>query len=138
MLFRSKKYRTFQISGDSMLPVPDKSWVTGEFVQDLSSIKDNGLYIILTLNEGVAFKKVVNKLREKGMLQMISINPEYTPYDLSVGEIREVWKFVHYISSEVPEPIIKEPLYQQMEFIKTELEQIKNQIGMFSPARGKQ
>jgi hypothetical protein len=28
----------------------------------------------------------------------------YEPYDLSVNEIREVWRFVHYISPEMPEP----------------------------------
>ncbi len=128
-----RKYRTFQLSGDSMLPIPDKSWVTGEFVQDMSAIKDNELYIVLTLNEGIVFKKVVNELREKGSLRMISINPEYAPYDLPLGEIREVWKFVHYISSEVPEPVEKEQLHHQIEFIKTELGQIKAQIGRIVP-----
>ena len=29
-----RKYRTFQLKGDSMLPIPDGSWVTGEFLQD--------------------------------------------------------------------------------------------------------
>jgi transcriptional regulator with XRE-family HTH domain len=132
-LSKEKKYRTFQISGDSMLPIPDKSWVTGEFVQDLTNIKNNGLYIVLTLNEGIVFKKVVNELTEKGTLRLISINPEYAPYDLPPAEIREVWKFVHYISSEVPEPPEKEQLHQQIEFIKKELEQIKLQFERFSP-----
>ena len=44
-LSSNKKYRTFQITGDSMLPIPDKSWVTGEFVQDWN---DN-LLVMLTL-----------------------------------------------------------------------------------------
>ena len=132
-LSAEKKYRTFQVSGDSMLPVPDKSWVTGEFVQDMGSIKDNSLYIVLTLNEGIVFKKVVNELREKGTLRMISLNPEYAPYDLPPSEIREVWKFVHYISSEVPELLQKESLDQQIEFIKNELTEIKTHIGRFSP-----
>jgi transcriptional regulator with XRE-family HTH domain len=131
-----KKYRTFQISGDSMLPIPDKSWVTGEFVQDMSAIKDNGLYIVLTLNEGMVFKKVINELRENGTLKMISINPEYAPYDLPLSEIREVWKFVHYISSEIPEPAEKENLHHQFEYIKTELGQIKARIGLIAPDTG--
>lgn len=128
-----KKYRTFQISGDSMLPIPDKSWVTGEFVQDLSSIKDNGLYVVLTLNEGVVFKKIVNELREKGTLRMISLNREYDPYDLPMAEIREVWKFVHFISSEVTENLEQESLHRQIEFIKNQLETIKAQIGKITP-----
>ena len=132
-LSAEKKYRTFQVSGDSMLPIPDKSWVTGEFVQDMGSIKDNGLYVVLTLNEGVVFKKLVNQLREKGSLLMISLNSEYAPYDLPLGEVREVWKFVHYISSEVPEPAEKEHLHHQLGFIKTELGQIKARIERIAP-----
>jgi transcriptional regulator with XRE-family HTH domain len=102
-LSKNKKYRTFQISGDSMLPIPDKSWVTGEFVQDITQLKNNELYIVTTLNEGVLFKRILNEIRERGSLKMISINPEYNPFDLPVAEVREVWKFVHYISEEVPE-----------------------------------
>ncbi len=132
-----KKYRTFQVSGDSMLPIPDKSWVTGEFVQDMGAIKDNELYIVLTLNEGVVFKKVINELREKGTLRMISINPEYAPYDLPLAEIREAWKFVHYISSEIPEPGEKEHLHHQIEYIKTELGQIKTKIEQLVPDNDK-
>ena len=29
-----RKYRTFQISGDSMLPIPDGAYITGEFVEN--------------------------------------------------------------------------------------------------------
>jgi hypothetical protein len=35
-LSREKKYRTFQISGDSMLPIPDGSYVTGEFIHSFN------------------------------------------------------------------------------------------------------
>jgi transcriptional regulator with XRE-family HTH domain len=31
-LSKSEKYRTFQLNGDSMHPIPDKSWVTVKFV----------------------------------------------------------------------------------------------------------
>ena len=33
-LSEKRKYRTFQLRGDSMLPIPEGSWVTGEFLQD--------------------------------------------------------------------------------------------------------
>jgi transcriptional regulator with XRE-family HTH domain len=123
-LSKEKKYRTFQISGDSMLPVPDNSWVTGEYVQDLSDIKDNGFYIVLTLDEGIVFKRVKNELKTKGTLQMISTNPEYTPYDLPLSEVREVWKFVHYITSEVPESSETQQLQHEIRAVRTELRQV--------------
>jgi len=127
-LDKEKKYRTFQISGESMLPIPDKSWVTGEFIQDFSTIKNDGLYIILTMNEGIVFKKVKNEIPEKGSLHLISLNTNYKPYDMPLIEIKEVWKFVHYISSEIPENNTPEKLSCQIEWIKDKLERIEKKI----------
>jgi len=99
-----RKYRTFQITGDSMLPIPDKSWVTGEFIQNWEMIQDHQAYIILTLNDGIMFKVVENRLRSEGRLILHSLNPLYESYTVDLKELREVWRFVHYISSELPEP----------------------------------
>ena len=83
-----RKYRTFQVSGDSMLPVPDGAWVTGEFVQDWLSLSNRVACIVLTLDEGVVFKIVENQLREKGTLRLISLNTVYEPYSVSGSSIR--------------------------------------------------
>lgn len=127
ILTRDKKYRAFQISGDSMLPIRDKSWVVGEYVQDLNSIKDDHPFIVLTLNEGVVFRKLKNELKEKGSLKMISMNTEYVPYDLPVSEIREVWKFVLYITDEIPEPADNQQIFKKLEQIQKEIAGIRNQ-----------
>lgn len=127
-LDKDKKYRTFQIAGDSMLPIQDKSWVVGEYIQDLDTIKDDHLYIVLTLNEGIVFKKVKNELQKKGSLKMISMNPEYTPYDLSIVEIREVWKYVLYITDEVPESFDNLRIFKNLDEIKSEIGKIKDQL----------
>ena len=101
-LSRERKYRTFQISGDSMLPIPDKSYVTGEYVLDWHNIHDKQAYIILTIDDGIVFKIVENHI-DKGFLRLHSLNTLYEPFDIPLNEIKEVWKFVHYISSEMPE-----------------------------------
>lgn len=127
-LAREKKYRTFQISGDSMLPIPDRSWVTGEFVRDWTEIKNGERYVVLTLNEGVVFKLVKNLLEQEACLEMISTNPVYSPYKLAVQEIREVWKFVHYITGEIPEMNASSDLIRQIDQIKNDLEIIKGRL----------
>ena len=33
-LSAERKYRTFQLNGDSMFPIPDKAYVTGEFLEN--------------------------------------------------------------------------------------------------------
>lgn len=101
-LSKQKKYRTFEISGDSMLPIPDGSWVTGVFVQDWSTIRDRDACIILTSEDGIVFKVVENKIKADGKLVLHSLNPEYNPFEIPVNDIREIWRFVHYISSDLP------------------------------------
>ncbi len=101
-LSANRKYRTFQVSGDSMLPIPDGSWVTGEFIADWHGIISGKPYIVLTLNDGVVFKIADNLIGSEGALRLYSLNPFYEPYDLPVGEIREVWHFVNFISTELP------------------------------------
>ncbi len=87
-----------------MLPIPPHgSWVTGEFVQNWELIRNRQAYIILTLNEGILFKVVENMIAESGLLRLHSLNPIYLPYSIHVNEIREVWRFVHYICAELPE-----------------------------------
>jgi len=102
-LSRQKKYRTFQVNGDSMLPIPDGSWITGVFIQDWNSIRSKDAYIILTMNEGVIFKVVENAIQTDGKLILHSLNPVYEPFEISVNDIREVWQFVNFISSEIPD-----------------------------------
>jgi transcriptional regulator with XRE-family HTH domain len=103
-LSADRKYRTFQISGDSMLPIPDKSWVTGEFVQNWESIRDQQAYIVLTINDGILFKVIENRIKSESRLILHSLNPLYDSYPVDVQDIREIWRFVHYISSQLPEP----------------------------------
>ncbi len=111
-LSRERKYRTFQISGDSMLPIPDKSYVTGEYVLDWHEIHDRQAYIILTIDDGIVFKIAENHI-DKGFLRLHSLNPLYQPFEIPLNEIKEVWKFVHYISSEMPESM-NQPREQQL------------------------
>lgn len=103
-LSRDRKYRTFPISGDSMPPVGDGSWVTGEYVQNWQTLRDGQPYIIVTKDEGIVFKVVYDQIKEKGCLLLCSTNPAYPPYEVPISEVLEIWKFTHYISHELPEP----------------------------------
>ena len=123
-LSKQKKYRTFQISGDSMLPIPDGAWVTGVFIQDWNSIRDREAFIILTSEEGIVFKVVENKIRGEGKLILHSLNPAYEPYEIAVNDIREIWQFVNYISQEIPENIA-DTNYQLAQTVKKLTNEVK-------------
>ena len=130
-LSRSKKYRTFQISGDSMIPIPDKSWVTGEYVENWSMIRTNYPYIVLTLDDGIVFKVVENRIKKDGQLRLISLNPLYETYEIEASQVKEVWKFVHYISSEMPEPNMpKEKLMEEVQSLKQQVLAIQTKLSL--------
>jgi transcriptional regulator with XRE-family HTH domain len=125
-----RKYRTFQLKGDSMLPIPDGSWVTGEFLQDWMNIISGNAYIVFTMNDGIVFKVVENSIRTDGKLILYSLNSLYEPYEVHISEVKEIWKFVNYISSELPDPVIPEKqLIQTVAGMKKDLERIKNKLG---------
>ncbi|MCX6248833.1 MAG: LexA family transcriptional regulator [Bacteroidetes bacterium] len=123
-LSKQKKYRTFQISGDSMLPIPEGAWVTGVFIQDWHAIRDKDACIILTSEEGIVFKVVENKIKEEGKLILHSLNPAYEPYEIGVNDIREIWQFVNYISPEIPENTA-DTTYQLVQTVKKLTHEVK-------------
>lgn len=128
-LDRNKKFRTFQISGDSMPPVSDKSWVTGEFVQNWKTIKDGYPYIVVTENDGLVFKLLYNQLDKNQTLLLCSTNPIYEPYEININEVYEIWKFVNYISNEMPEPnLSRDKLNSSLLNMQKEIREIKNTL----------
>ncbi len=129
-LSKQKKYRTFQLKGDSMLPIPDGSWVTCEFVQDWNEIINGHGYIIFTMDEGIVFKISENRITDEGKLILYSLNPIYEPYDVQVTEIKEVWKFVNYISAELPDPMIpNDSLLKTVVGLKRDMNWMKRKVG---------
>lgn len=126
-LSRDKKYRTFTINGDSMPPVASGSFVTGEYVQNWNTLKSGYPYILVTKDDGIVFKIVYNKIKENKSLQLVSTNPLYEPYEVDIRDVLEVWKFVNFISSELPDPKLeKDDLSSVVMNLQKEIRQIKN------------
>jgi len=98
---KDKSYRTFQIQGDSMLPIPEGAWVTASYIQNWEMIKDGTPCIIVTQDDGIVFKLVYNQLEKNQTLLLVSTNRNYTPYDLEIGKVIEIWKFETYNGFEV-------------------------------------
>jgi hypothetical protein len=86
-----------------MLPVPPGSYIISQYVQDWNDIRNEECYVLITRDEGVVYKRVINNLRE-GQLLLKSDNPDYDPYTVAVGRVVEAWKAVGVISFELPTP----------------------------------
>jgi hypothetical protein len=112
-----------------MLPIPDGSWITGEFVQDWHTIVSGHAYVILTLDEGIVFKVIENLIDSDYKLTLFSLNPLYQPYDVHVSQIKEIWQFVHYISTELPNPLTaNDELHRNIDNIRRDVELIKKNL----------
>lgn len=121
-----KKYRTFQLQGDSMLPIPEKAWVTGEYVVDWKELRTGEACVVLTMDDGIVFKIIENRIEKEGKMILYSLNPLYEPFEINVSGIREIWKFIHFISHEIPEPVLPEnQLVRTVAGLKQDIERLK-------------
>ncbi|MCC6576594.1 MAG: hypothetical protein IT228_04550, partial [Flavobacteriales bacterium] len=67
-----------------------------------------------------------NQLKEKGTLLLCSTNPLYTPYEVQVANVLEIWKFVHFISAELPEPnLSRDELARSVVELRKEVGQLR-------------
>jgi len=89
---KDKTYRSFQVKGDSMLPVKEGSWVTCSFVENWNHLKNGKACMVVTRNDGIVFKLVYKKSDNKKIL-LVSTNREYLPYEAHFNEVLEIWQF---------------------------------------------
>jgi transcriptional regulator with XRE-family HTH domain len=93
-------HRAFPIKGDSMLPVKSGSYIVARFIENIQDVKDGKTYIVLTLNDGIVYKRVYNKLEEHNMLLLASDNKKYDPYYVKAEEVLELWEFTCSINTQ--------------------------------------
>jgi len=133
-LSKNRKYRAFPISGDSMPPVSHGSYVVGEFVQDWLSLPSNTPCVIVTSHDGIVFKYVFNQLKEAQQFLLVSSNPFYEPFSVNVSDVLEVWKFVSYISKEIPDvQLDTEGMGASFRNLQKDIQQILIQLGESNP-----
>ncbi|UOR06525.1 LexA family transcriptional regulator [Hymenobacter aerilatus] len=102
MLGTGGTYRAFEIAGDSMLPIASGTVIVGRYVDDWLTLKDGTPCIVVSSKEGIVFKRVFNRLKDGAMLALHSDNPVYSPYEIGVEDVVEIWEAKAYISSTFP------------------------------------
>jgi phage repressor protein C with HTH and peptisase S24 domain len=102
MLGTTGTYHAFEIEGDSMLPIARGTVIVGRYVDDWMSLKDGTPCIVVSSKEGIVCKRVFNRLKETAKLVLHSDNPIYSPYEIPVEEVVELWEAKAYISSTFP------------------------------------
>jgi len=115
--------RAFPISGDSMPPVIDGSYIIGQYVAQLSDIKIGSRYIVVSRDEGIVFKRI-SKI-EEGIFHLQSDNPLYKTFTLPGYDILEVWEFLASICiQDSAERHIENVLLDKINSLQAELEKV--------------
>jgi len=102
MLSQTGTYRAFEIAGDSMLPIASGTVIVGRYVEDWASIKDGTPCIVVSSRDGIVFKRVFNKMRSGSMFVLHSDNSHFSPYEIKLDDVLEIWEAKSYISSTFP------------------------------------
>lgn len=123
--YQQGTHRCFDVSGDSMEPTlytSDK--VVCSFVDpDMKyrNLRSNQVYVVVTTSE-VLVKRVVNKLRINGTLELFSDNNYYEPYIIEGDQIQEVWRVESVISCFVSCPTHeRNALHEEIKAMQTKM-----------------
>jgi transcriptional regulator with XRE-family HTH domain len=123
-------YRMFEVDGPSMAPnILHGDRLIGEWVENLSDIRDNRVYIIVH-SGGVAVKRLVNRLTERGKLYLksdtIAHRHEFPTIEIDPSDIKEVWYGRLKISSDFSEPA---EVYHRLADLEMDMMEMKKKLG---------
>lgn len=118
---KNGKFRAFPVSGDSMPPHRDGSFIIGKYVESLGEVRDGRTYILLTKSEGIVYKRL--NRNGKNSLMLMSDNSFYEPYAVKASDILEIWEYACSIATKEFEPDNLEP-----QSIRDMFNSLKNEI----------
>lgn len=127
------KYRAFPVTGDSMPPHKEGSFVVGEYVERTQDIVDGRTYILITKSDGMSYKRLYKK--DKHSVMAHSDNTIYEPYEVLYSDIIEIWRYACSIATQEFDTddlgvmSVKEVLQgirQDISALRTEYKQRKN------------
>ncbi len=124
------KHRAFPIKGESMLPMKDGAFVVGKFIENRDDIISGKTYIVVTLNDGMVYKRVYNQIATEHALKLVSDNHNYQPYTVPIDEVLELWEFACSINlQEYDESELKiSSILTMFNTLGIELEALKKEV----------
>jgi hypothetical protein len=118
-------YRCFEVYGNSMVRTFfDGDLVFGKYVESLSDIKDGRVYVIVSKDDGIVLKRVINRIEERGKLILKSDNKNgnYPTYTIDAEDIMEVWYVTMFASKQMPEPV---DIYDRLHELESQLVELR-------------
>jgi len=101
--------------------------VFGQYVEDLKDIKNGRVYVIVSKNDGIVLKRIINNVEDKGQLILKSdnTNGNYPTYTINAEDIMEVWHVTMFASKQIPEPM---DVYDRLHELESKLLQLQEAL----------
>nr|WP_321221337.1 S24/S26 family peptidase [uncultured Psychroserpens sp.] len=125
-------FRCFEVQGNSMVRTFfDGDMVFGRYVEDFKDIKDGRVYIIISKNDGVVLKRVINRIEERGKLILKSDNKDgnYPTYTINAEDIMEIWYVTMFASKQMPEPV---DVYDRLHELESKIVDLQQRVSLKS------
>lgn len=102
-------YRLFEVEGISMYPtLHSGDLIIGSFVERLIDVRDDRVYVVVTRNDGLVVKRVLNRIEKDGKLILKSDNHKerdmYPPIVCDPEDILEIWYATGNMSRQLRPP----------------------------------
>jgi phage repressor protein C with HTH and peptisase S24 domain len=102
-------FRLFEVGGLSMHPtLNDKDMVIGSFVESLTAVRDDRVYVVVTKSEGIVVKRCLNRFQTDGKLILKSDNyknrDDYPTIVSNPEDILEIWYVTGFMSRQLRPP----------------------------------
>lgn len=107
-LLTNGTFRCFEVQGNSMVQTfYDGDLVFGKYVEAVSDIKDNAVYVVVSKNDGVVLKRVISNLENQQKLILKSDNKDgnFPDYMIHSEDIMEIWQVTMFASRQIPKPV---------------------------------
>lgn len=121
-------FRCFEVQGNSMVRTFfDGDLVFGKYVENLNEIKDGRVYVIVSKNDGIVLKRVINRIDERNKLILKSDNKDgnFPTYTIAIEDVMEVWYVTMFASKQMPEPI---DVYDRLHELESQLLELKEAV----------
>lgn len=128
-------FRGFQVDGWSMFKQdireglrPD-DWIICRYVDDFTAIQSERVYTIVSVNDGIIVKRVLNRLNDPEEPKLICLSDnksgDYEPIIIKWQDIKEVWEFKVHLSRFINNP---QDLYKKVSEVHGEYIIMQEQI----------
>lgn len=117
------EYRAFEAGEDFAF---EGALLIGSLIKNPVEIQDGKNYVLVTKSQGVIYRRVYNRVNDKGTILLSADNHRFPTIEVSIKDLIEAWDVKAFISQIMPEPAKSfEKVNNLVDELKFEIERLK-------------